>query len=160
MVDLIGNLPQTEIPFLQILVRLIVAVGFGLVIGLDRELRGKAAGLRTHMLVALAAAAFTILTFEMFYSISQADPNATADPLRIAEAVVTGVAFLGGGAIIRSRGDVHGLTTGANIWLAGALGVACGAGYFLVAFTCLSLALIILIVVGWIERRWLETKQD
>lgn len=136
------------------------AVAFGLLVGIDRELLGKAAGLRTHMLVSLAAAAFTTLTLEMFHSISAMDEDAAADPLRIAEAVVTGVAFLGGGAIIRSQGDVHGLTTGASIWLAGALGVACGAGYVLVGAMCLALALIILVVVGWLERRVLQTKPD
>ena len=159
MTDFIG-LPQTEIPLLQIAFRLLAAVAFGLVIGFDRELLGKPAGLRTHMLVSLAAAAFTILTFEMFHRISAMDENAAADPLRIAEAVVTGVAFLGGGAIIRSQGDVHGLTTGANIWLAGAVGVACGAGYLLVGVMCLGLALIILVLVGWLERRVLQTKPD
>ena len=138
------------------LLRLVAAVLCGLLAGVDRELRGKAAGMRTHMLVALAAAAFTIITFELFYRVTAYDEDAAADPLRIAEAVVTGVAFLGGGAIIRSGGDVRGLTTGANIWLAGAMGVACGAGFYVLAAICLALALLILVVVGWIEHRYID----
>jgi putative Mg2+ transporter-C (MgtC) family protein len=147
---------DTHLTAWDILLRLVAAVLCGLFAGIDRELRGKAAGMRTHMLVALAAAAFTIITFELFYRVTAHDENAAADPLRIAEAVVTGVAFLGGGAIIRSGGGVRGLTTGANIWLAGAMGVACGAGYYLIAGICLALALLILVVLGWVEARYLD----
>jgi putative Mg2+ transporter-C (MgtC) family protein len=146
---------ETELTAPEMLLRLAMAVLCGMLAGVDRELRGKAAGMRTHMLVALAAAAFTIITFELFYRVTAHDENAAADPLRIAEAVVTGVAFLGGGAIIRSGADVRGLTTGANIWLAGAMGVACGAGFFVLAGICLALALVILVVIGWIEHRFL-----
>jgi putative Mg2+ transporter-C (MgtC) family protein len=149
---------NTELPVWDILLRLVAAVLCGLFAGIDRELRGKAAGMRTHMLVALAAAAFTIITFELFYRVTAYDQNAAADPLRIAEAVVTGVAFLGGGAIIRSGGDVRGLTTGANIWLAGAMGVACGAGFYVLAGICLALALVILVALGWVEHRYLDGK--
>jgi putative Mg2+ transporter-C (MgtC) family protein len=147
---------HTELAAWDLLLRLVAAVLCGLFAGIDRELRGKAAGMRTHMLVALAAAAFTIITFELFYRVTAYDQNAAADPLRIAEAVVTGVAFLGGGAIIRSGGDVRGLTTGANIWLAGAMGVACGAGFYVLAGICLALALVILVVLGWVEHRFLD----
>jgi putative Mg2+ transporter-C (MgtC) family protein len=157
MESVLGSAAPTHLGALEMLIRLVAAVLFGLFAGIDRELRGKAAGMRTHMLVSLAAAAFTILTFELFYRVTAANENANADPLRIAEAVVTGVAFLGGGAIIRSGGGVQGLTTGANIWLAGAIGVACGAGLYVVAAICLGLALLVLVVMGWIERRLLGT---
>jgi putative Mg2+ transporter-C (MgtC) family protein len=157
MEQLFESAASTHLGAADIALRLVAAVVFGLFAGIDRELRGKAAGMRTHMLVSLAAAAFTILTFELFYRVTAADENAAADPLRIAEAVVTGVAFLGGGAIIRSGGGVQGLTTGANIWLAGAIGVACGAGLYLVAAICLALALVVLVVMGWIERKFLGT---
>ena len=76
----------------------------------------------------------------------------TADPIRIIEAVTAGVAFLAAGAIIQSRGNVRGLTTGANMWLAGALGVACGAGDYLLAIFGTIFALIVLVVLGRLEQ--------
>jgi putative Mg2+ transporter-C (MgtC) family protein len=148
--------PATELPSVDILLRLMAAVVCGLFLGIDRELRGKAAGMRTHMLVSLAAATFTILTFEIYHQVTGENESAAADPLRITEAVVAGVAFLGGGAIIRSGGDIRGLTTGANIWIAGAMGVACGAGYYMIAAFCLVLALIVLVALGWIEHRFIN----
>ncbi len=76
-----------------------------------------------------------------------------ADPARVIEGVIAGVAFLGAGTIIQSRGDVKGLTTGTSIWLAGAIGLACGGGYYAIAAIVLSYALITLVVLGLIEAR-------
>jgi putative Mg2+ transporter-C (MgtC) family protein len=132
-------------------VRLLVAVVAGAVVGFDRELRNKPAGLRTHILTSLAAALFTLITLELHHTITSNNASTTADPIRIIEAVTAGVAFLAAGAIIQSRGNVRGLTTGANMWLAGALGVACGAGdYTLAAFGAIF-ALIVLVVLGRLE---------
>lgn len=121
-----------------------LAAVFGGVLGLDRELRDRPAGLRTHMLTALAAALFTIITFEIFHTVRAQQDGGNVDPLRIIEAVTAGVAFLAAGAIIQTRGEVKGLTTGAGMWLAGALGVACGAGYYVLAIIGTALAAIIL----------------
>ena len=132
--------------------RLLLAAGLGAVIGLERERLDRAAGLRTHMLTSLAAALFTILTFEIYAGLHAQEGAATnGDPLRIIQAVTAGVAFLAAGAIFRSGEDVKGLTTGAGMWLAGAIGVACGAGYYLVAVMAALLAAFILVVVRWIE---------
>lgn len=131
--------------------RLLVAACLGAVIGLDRELRNRPAGLRTHMMTALAAAVFTVMTIELHSEFTRLAPDAAADPIRIIEAVTAGVAFLAAGAIIQARGEVHGLTTGAGMWLAGALGVACGAGRYQIAVTALVLATIILIVLYPLE---------
>jgi len=143
----------TSLPAWEILVRLVASVFCGLLIGLDREWKHKPAGIRTHMLVCLAATTFTILAMEFYVATKQGNGTSSADPVRIIEAVTAGVAFLGAGCIIRSGADVRGMTTGASIWLAGAIGVACGAGYYLLAAINVALALIILTVLGYITYR-------
>ncbi len=115
------------------------------------------AGLRTHMLTALASALFTILTFELFYETQSGADQNNADPIRIVEAVTAGVAFLAAGAIINGRGRVRGLTTGAGMWLAGAIGLACGAGRYLIALIAVVLAVLILTVVKRFEARFLDS---
>lgn len=158
--DLFVNLGghHTVLPSLEATLRVLFAVVAGSLIGLDRELRKKPAGLRTHILIALAAALFTLVTFEMHEQFAgEGNPNKTADPVRIIEAVTAGVAFLAAGAIIQSRSGVHGLTTGANMWLAGALGVACGAGYYFLAFIGTAFALVVLVLIAKLER-WMSTK--
>jgi putative Mg2+ transporter-C (MgtC) family protein len=103
------------------------------------------------MLTALAAAVFTIIALELYEEVSTAR-GFSGDPIRAIEAVTAGVAFLAAGGIIRSRGHVHGLTTGAAMWLAGAVGVASGAGYFYVAGLATVLAFLILTLVYLVER--------
>ncbi len=139
---------RTSTPELTIVIRLVLASILGAAIGLDREIKNRDAGLRTHMLTALAAAVFTVITFELFQSTRSAAGAPAGDPIRVIEAVTAGVAFLAAGAIIQSRGQVHGLTTGAAMWLAGAIGVACGAGLYSVAFIATVLALVILAAIG------------
>ena len=144
---------HTVLPALDATLRVLAAVVVGSLIGLDRELRNKPAGLRTHILISLAAALFTLITFELHEQFAGEGGTRTADPVRIIEAVTAGVAFLAAGAIIQGRRGVHGLTTGANMWLAGALGVACGAGYYFLAFIGTVFALIVLVVLAKLERR-------
>lgn len=146
----------THTPLGEILARMTMAVLFGAVIGFDREMRQKAAGLRTHMLIALAAAVFTLLTFELTVSAGALGDAVRADPVRVTEAVVTGVAFLGAGTIIRAGGNVQGITTGASIWMAGAVGTACGGGFYVVAAITLGFVIFILTVVGLVEARILR----
>jgi putative Mg2+ transporter-C (MgtC) family protein len=134
-----------------IAMRLLLAVGLGAVIGFEREQLARPAGLRTHMLTALAAALFTIITLEIHAGVLREASGHSTDPIRVIEAVTAGVAFLAAGAIFRSQGDVKGLTTGAGMWLAGAIGVACGAGYGILAIMATVLAAIILFAVRWLE---------
>lgn len=131
--------------------RIALATGLGMLLGVDRELRRKAAGLRSHMLVSLAASLLTILTFKISEGADQLGEAVQADPVRIIEAVVAGVAFLGAGAIIRERDKVKGVTTGASLWLAGALGVACGSGAYGLAVFSTLVGLMVLYVLGKIE---------
>lgn len=140
--------------------RLVVALLLGLCIGLDRELRQKPAGLRSHMMVSLAAAAFTIMTFSMVELSTAFGENIQADPTRLMEAVVTGIAFIGAGAVIQARGAVFGITTGTSLWLAGALGVACGLGEFALAVVTTALGLVVLWLLGWAESRFLSANDS
>lgn len=151
---------RAVMPPLQAVLRTLAAVIVGCLIGLDRELRNKPAGMRTHILISLAAALFTLITFELHYQFAGQEGTRTADPVRIIEAVTAGVAFLAAGAIIQSRGNVQGLTTGANMWLAGALGVACGAGYYVLAVIGTVFALIVLVVLAKLEARWATRRPD
>lgn len=132
-----------------IAIRLLVSVLLGGVIGFEREYLARPAGMRTHMLVALAAATFAVLTLELT---THADGEGVqSDPVRIIEAVTAGVAFLAAGSIIFARGKVQGLTTGASLWLSGAIGVACGIGYYFIALLATILATFVLVVLRWVE---------
>ena len=123
---------------------IILAVVFGAAIGLEREIRGKAAGLRTNGLICLGAALFTIISQQMGIA---SDASIT----RIAAQIVTGVGFLGAGAIIQDRGGVYGLTTAATIWLVASVGMACGARMYLLAFISTIIAIIVLIGLVQLE---------
>jgi putative Mg2+ transporter-C (MgtC) family protein len=127
---------------LSMAVRLMTSVGLGGLLGWDREYKNRPAGLRTHILVCLASTTFTIITLEISKWASAQDTP--ADPLRAVEAVTAGVAFLAAGTIIQSRGKVSGLTTGAGLWLVGAVGVACGAGMFALAFIVATMSFVVL----------------
>jgi putative Mg2+ transporter-C (MgtC) family protein len=143
---------RTVTPEVVVASRLLLAAALGAIIGLDREYKDRPAGLRTHMLTALAAAAFTIITVELVHEMQSLAGSARADPIRVIEAVTAGVAFLAAGAIIQARGRVQGLTTGAGMWLAGAVGVACGGGYYTIALFATALAVAILTVLAMFER--------
>ena len=134
----------------DIIYRLSAAAILGGLIGLERELHGKVAGLRTHALVALGSALFMIVSihvFELYHDVAPIDPG------RIGAQVVTGVGFLGAGAIIRSSTGIKGLTTAAGIWTAAAIGLAAGVGYFQAAFIGTGIILFVLIVFSWVGRR-------
>jgi putative Mg2+ transporter-C (MgtC) family protein len=143
---------EGSLPLSLILLRLVAATLCGAAIGLEREAAEKPAGLRTLMLVSLSACAFTVLALELAGLADDVAPEARPDPVRVVEAVITGVAFLGAGSIIRGRTGVQGVTTGATIWLVGALGTACGAGLLRIAVAVTLLSLFVLIVLRWGER--------
>jgi putative Mg2+ transporter-C (MgtC) family protein len=137
-----------------------MAVLLGSVLGIEREVMGKPAGLRTHMMVSLGAAAFTLVTLEIFSSVRVMMENTRSDPLRIVEGIIGGIGFLGAGTIIRSRGSVEGITTAASIWVVGAVGLACGAGYFQVAAVIVAFAMLIISGVGRLEDRFLRRGEN
>ncbi len=120
------------------LISIILAVLLGASIGIERELSGKSAGLRTNILICLGAAVFTIISRQMV-------AETGGSIARIAAQIVTGVGFLGAGAVIQDRRGVHGLTTAATIWLVASIGMACGAGFHVLAVVSTLLAIIVLV---------------
>lgn len=135
----------------EILTRIGLAAAFASVIGIDRELRQKPVGLRSFILVALGAASFCLITMEVFVGLEQ-ELELALDPSRTIQGIIGGIGFLGAGAIIQDRGHVRGVTTGACIWVTGAIGVACGFGLYLQAGALTLIAAIVLIVLGIVER--------
>lgn len=135
---------STALPWQVVATRLLGAVLFCGFIGFERESRNRPAGLRTHMLVGLAAALYTLLMLEMLHNTSVEGTEIRMDPLRIIEAVTSGVAFLAAGMIVFSQGKVKGLTTGTSLWLAAAVGVSAGLGVWMMAVLATVLALIII----------------
>jgi putative Mg2+ transporter-C (MgtC) family protein len=133
----------------EVFLRLAIAMLTGGTLGLNRELHGKPAGLRTHALVSLGAALITLVGIEMI------DPRTQMDSvLRVIQGTMAGIGFLGGGVILRddSHHSVHGLTTAASLWVSCCLGIGCGAGQWLTALVALGLTLLVLIVGGPVER--------
>ena len=144
---------QTWVPFPVIVARLLLAAVLGAIVGLEREWQSRPAGLRTHMLVCLAGALIAILTIEITHLPFFQDETVRVDPLRLVEAVTSGVAFLAAGLIIFSKGEVQGLTTGAGMWLASAIGLACGLGFWQIALFATLLALIVLSLLQKLQER-------
>jgi putative Mg2+ transporter-C (MgtC) family protein len=136
-------------PHLGIFLRLLLAAGLGAAIGLEREYRRKPAGLRTNILIALGSALFTVTSIQL------AQVGGTPD--RIAAGIVTGMGFLGGGAILRSGVSVKGMTTAATIWVNAAIGMAAGAGEYALATMATAITLVVLaalpLVEAFFERR-------
>jgi putative Mg2+ transporter-C (MgtC) family protein len=125
------------------LLRLALAAALGGLIGVEREIREREAGLRTHMLVALGSALFTIVSAYGFHAfLASGQSVVRADPTRIAAQIVTGIGFLGAGAIIRQGLSVRGLTTAATLWVVAAIGLAAGAGYYSAAVITTALVLV------------------
>jgi len=129
----------------EALLRLALAAALGGVIGIERELREREAGLRTHLLVALGSALFTIVGAYGFHDfLASGQSVVRADPTRIAAQIVTGIGFLGAGAIIRQGYSVRGLTTAATLWVVAAVGLAAGAGYYSGAVVTTAVVLVAL----------------
>lgn len=145
---------MSDFQFLHQLVNILVASLLGGVIGFERERHGRAAGLRTHILVAAGAAVFTIVSmdFPAFVPDFIYEHVQTVDPSRIAAQIVTGIGFLGAGAIIKEGFTIRGLTTAASLWVAAAIGMAAGAGAFLIATFTTLLTLASLVFLNIIEK--------
>jgi putative Mg2+ transporter-C (MgtC) family protein len=125
--------------------RLLIAAILGAAIGLEREIHEHPAGMRTHLLVALGSAIFTVLSIYGFEGVGQGNVSPTVDPTRIAAQVVSGIGFLGAGAILKYGTSIRGLTTAASLWTAAAIGMAAGAGEWVIA----AVGTLIVIVSLW-----------
>ena len=129
---------------LELFLQLCLATVFGGAIGLERELGGKPAGLRTNILICIGSMLYTKLSITMAVG--------TADPTRIAAQIVTGVGFIGAGTILHARGAVTGLTSAATIWVVAAIGIAVGAGAYIDALETTALVMVVLYGLGYVER--------
>lgn len=142
---------------IEIIKRLLIAVILSGLIGLERESHGRAAGLRTHILVCLGSTLITLTSihiFEIYKGVSN------IDPARIAAQVVSGIGFLGAGTIIRSRASIRGLTTAASLWTVAGIGLAVGVGFYQGAYTTTLLVLITLFLLNKIEKDYLRHKKN
>ena len=138
---------------LDLAAKLLAAVLVGGGIGLEREINHKPAGLRTNILICVGSA----LLMDLSISISE---RYGGDPGRIAAQVVTGIGFLGAGTILHTRGTITGLTSAATIWVVAAIGLAIGAGYFIEALGATLTVMLVLVGLGWVERRFLHEMAD
>ena len=131
----------------ELIIRLLLALVFGAVIGFEREYRSKAAGFRTITLISIGSALFTITSFKLGYP---------GNPDRIASNIITGIGFIGAGVVFKDGGFVSGLTTAATIWIAAAMGMALGNGEYMIASTTLGLAIIVLSLFEKIQD-WIDS---
>jgi putative Mg2+ transporter-C (MgtC) family protein len=118
---------------LDLAVRMLLAAILGAAIGLEREIHEHPAGMRTHLLVSLGSAIFTVLSIYGFAGVGSGSVSPTVDPTRIAAQIVSGIGFLGAGAILKYGTSIRGLTTAASLWTAAAIGMAAGAGEWVIA---------------------------
>jgi putative Mg2+ transporter-C (MgtC) family protein len=134
----------------DLFLRLGVAAILGLLLGIDREFRGRAAGLRTHGLICFSAAAMTASMISMFYQLE----GLRMDPLRIYEASGTFIGIIGAGLIVFSKGRVTNLTTAAHLWLTAVIGIACGAAQWPLVAIGAIFSILMLTVLGFVEKRF------
>lgn len=139
---------------IEILTRLGIAAVVGLLLGLDRELRGHAAGLRTHGLICFSAAVMTVSVMGMYFQLG--GPGSRMDPLRVMEGAGAFAGIIAAGLIVVSKGEVHNLTTAAHLWLATVTGIACGAGQWPLVAMAAIVAIVMVTLLGIVERRWLR----
>jgi len=139
---------------LDLLTRLGVAAVLGLVLGMDREFRGRAAGLRTHGLICFSAAAMTASMISLYHQIGGQMEENQLDVLRIFEATGAFIGIVGAGLIVFSRGKVKNLTTAAHLWLTAVVGIACGAAQWPLVVIGAAISILMLTVLGLVEQRW------
>lgn len=161
--DYIANLFSGELGWLDIIIRVVVAVLIGISIGIERELANHPAGMKTHTLVCLGAAVTTMISAEMCYSLmgeTALDASSKIDMSRIASGVVSGIGFIGAGAIIKSKDGsfVTGITTAATIWISGCMGLAVGMGYFRMVVIAMVAILFTTVTLKGLERRFIKHK--
>lgn len=141
---------------LDLLSRMAAAASLGLLLGLDRELRGHAAGLRTHGLICFAAAAMTVSIIALYQQMG----GGRMDPLRVYEAAGAFIGIIGAGLIVFSKGQVHNLTTAAHLWLTAVIGIACGAAQWPLVAIASVISLVVLTLLRLVEPKDNDRKLD
>lgn len=140
---------------LQIILRVLVGAALGAVVGIERERSDQPAGLRTHMILVIGATLAMVLSINLGYLFAR--PGTPADPARLAAQVISGIGFLGAGAILRFGYNVKGLTTATSLWTMAIVGMTVGAGYYLIGIVTTALMLIVLTLLNIIEKRLFRT---
>lgn len=152
---------QMEYINIEFIIRLVVALTMGFMLGLERELTNKYAGLRTHILVCMGACIFTLLSIYGFPTFADGDnvvveqATGVRDTARIAAQIVTGIGFIGAGTVLRNGPMVFGLTTAATLWIAASIGMACGAGMYDVAIISTIISVAVLTLIRVFEKQFL-----
>ena len=149
---------QTEfviIPDWQILIRLLIGAFLGAVIGFERERQNQPAGLRTHTILAVGCTLAMTLSINIAMQFREVVPN--GDPARLAAQVISGIGFLGAGAILRFGNNIRGLTTATSLWTLAIIGLAVGAGHYIAAVSTTVLLLVVLTLLDRIEKRFMKT---
>ncbi len=151
---------------LTILFRIVLAIALAFIPGIERELTGKFAGLRTHILVCVGACVFTILSvygFEMNSDVGEYQgsirPFIQNDPARIAAQIITGIGFIGAGTVMRHGSNVLGITTAATLWMCAAIGMSCGCGEYMTAIIASLATLLVLISIRRLEKSFLSKRK-
>ncbi len=157
MIDFCGIISYFKIDDPDILIRIIFSIVLGGIIGFEREITNKSAGLRTQILVCLGACIFTILSVHGFSTAITLYP--LGDPSRVAAQIVTGIGFIGAGTVLRQGFTVTGLTTASTLWMGAAIGMACGCGKISIAFVSTILAVAVLVLIRIFEYRILPKNQ-
>ncbi|SDX75248.1 MgtC/SapB family protein [Paenibacillus sp. CF384] len=147
-----------QISYLELTIRLVLALFLGGLIGLERELGGHSAGFRTHILVCLGSAAIVLLSMYGFAEFAS-DPNVRLDPARLAAQVISGIGFLGAGTILRTGITVSGLTTAASLWVVAAIGLTAGAGFYYGSAVLTLLVVVSLFFLNKFEKKFSRTKR-
>jgi len=142
------------IPDLEVILRVSIAALLGAAVGFERERQGQPAGLRTHMILVIGAALMMTLSINLAMQFQPMVPN--GDPARLAAQVVSGIGFLGAGAILRYGATIKGLTTATSLWTMAGVGLAVGAGHILVAVAVTALILIVLILLNILEKKVID----
>jgi len=146
--------------YLEIAFRLLIAVGFGGLVGLERSYHGRPAGFRTHTLVCLGSALLMLVTvYEGQWFVSHGMERVSIDPTRMAQGIMTGIGFLGAGVIMKEGINVRGLTTSASIWVTAAIGILVGIGFYFPAGLATSLVLGVLSAFRWLENIVIPSQQ-
>lgn len=142
----------------NVMLCLVLSLALGFAIGLEREYANKWAGLRTHILVCIGSCVFTILSIWGFPVLSADGATSTRDSARIAAQILTGIGFIGGGTVLHHGSSIYGLTTASTLWLAAAIGMACGSGMYWIAIISTIFSVAVLILVRIFEKNFISKR--
>jgi putative Mg2+ transporter-C (MgtC) family protein len=143
-------------PYIDIIIKLVLSVLLGGMIGMDRQLTNKLAGIKTQVIVCMGSTIFTYLSINSFSGPDINQQILVAQPARVAAQILTGIGFIGGGVILKTRGNVYGVTTAATLWIVASIGMAVGTGDYFLAIISTIITIIVLVFIRKFERKYLD----